>query len=317
VTETVQVLPGATLTIEPGVTIKINPGIGINIDHQLIAIGTQQEMIKFTSNAPTPAPGDWSGIKFTDSALDAEFDTNGIYLSGNIIKYCIIEYANAGIRITSSSPYIAFNKLQNNIADSSDYAGASISLQSSGSIIEHNEIENNFGFFGVIYCEQSSEQSSLKILNNKMSNNTSYSSYDNAVISLNSCNCLIQNNEITNNSNCNGINVYMSSSEIKGNIIKENGGYPIAIGTNSNVNVSWNELYPAEPFDHSVLINTTAPTTAIFHYNNIDGIILVGCPTDVDATDNYWGTTDTSVIDSKIVDYYDDITLGKVNLNPA
>ncbi len=275
-------------------------------------------MITFTSNAPTPAPGDWSGIRFTDSALDAEFDSNGIYSSGNIIKYCVIEYANAGIRITSSSPYIGFNKLQNNIADSGDYAGASISLQSSGSIIEHNEIENNSGFFGVIYCEQSSPN--LKILNNKMSNNTGYSSNNNAVISLNSCNSLIQNNEITNNSNSNGINVYMSSSEIKGNIIKENGGYPIVIGSDSNVNVSWNELWneldPGEPFEHSVLINTTAPTTAIFHYNNIGGIISVGCPTDVDATENYWGTTDTSMIDTKIVDYYDDITLGKVNYQP-
>jgi len=335
VTETVQVLPGATLTIEPGVTVKFNIGTGLNVGHQLIAIGNEQERIIFTTNVqvPTPVLGDdlapycWHGIKFVDSALDAEFDANGNYLNGNIIKYCIIEYADPAIQIVGASPYIAFNKLQNNIANSGDWGGSAISIHlnpTPTTIIEYNEIENNFGLFGIIYCYQSS----LKILNNKMSNNTSYGSGETAVISLSSCDCLIQNNEITNNprrfnsqgypiGNCHGIMVYMSSAEIEGNIVDNNGGYSLFIETNANVNAYWNELYSAEPFSQeSVLINTTYPVNATLHYNNLKGIYIVGCPSDIDATNNYWGTTDTSIIDSNIFDYYDDITLGKVNYQP-
>src|SRR5215204_3633586 len=41
---------GATLTIEPGVEIRFNTDMTLNIEGELIAIGTPQNIITFTSN---------------------------------------------------------------------------------------------------------------------------------------------------------------------------------------------------------------------------------------------------------------------------
>ena len=57
-----------TLTIEPGVQIRFNPGVFLSIGASsdspgaVIARGTQSAPILFTSNQPTRAAGDWSGM---------------------------------------------------------------------------------------------------------------------------------------------------------------------------------------------------------------------------------------------------------------
>jgi len=59
-------------------------------------------------------------------------------------------------------------------------------------------------------------------------------------------------------------------------------------------------------------------SAATINYNNIQaGITLSQSVTaDVDATHNWWGTTDTSTIDKLIFDVNDDFNLGKVNYTP-
>src|SRR5688500_19723893 len=62
----VYVVDGATLTIEPGTIIqgeKSSRGaLIITRGTKLIANGTKANPIVFTSDAATPAPGDWGGI---------------------------------------------------------------------------------------------------------------------------------------------------------------------------------------------------------------------------------------------------------------
>ena len=322
VTGTVQIFSGVTLTIEPGVTAKFDDETGLTVGGQLIAIGTDSERIIFTSSKSSPSPEDrnWSGIKFIDSSIDAQFDENGTYLNGGIIKYCVIEYAyDAGIEINSASPYISFNKIQYNTGSD----GAGISLKSSLSVIENNEISyNRLG--GAIYCYKSSPT----ILGNIMSGNTGSA----AVINLDSCsNTTVKNNNIVDNprtwyqghptSENDGIFTYYSSAKIEGNIISNNGASNIFISPGSNITALWNELYSPE-LSINVFIGTIYPVTTSFHYNNITTtgnnylFYLSGCPTDIDASYNWWGTTDVVTIDNEIWDYYDDITLGKVLYSP-
>ena len=54
------------------------------------------------------------------------------------------------------------------------------------------------------------------------------------------------------------------------------------------------------------------------NYNNIEGSIslIERATTDADATYNWWGTTDETVITQSIVDSKNDFTLGKVNFTP-
>lgn len=65
--------PATVLTIEPGVTMKFHRDTAFEIDHYsgefpssgaLVAVGTPDAPITFTSAEPAPAPGDWVGLWF-------------------------------------------------------------------------------------------------------------------------------------------------------------------------------------------------------------------------------------------------------------
>jgi large repetitive protein len=77
---------GATLTIEPGTVIKFSSSgtleVGYSENATLIASGTPDKPITFTSSAQNPTPGAWEYIYFGENALQ-----------NSILNYCIIEYA--------------------------------------------------------------------------------------------------------------------------------------------------------------------------------------------------------------------------------
>lgn len=62
----VRVLAGATLTVAPGVVVRGDPAtrgtLVVSRGGQLVADGTAEQPISFTSAAATPAPGDWGGV---------------------------------------------------------------------------------------------------------------------------------------------------------------------------------------------------------------------------------------------------------------
>lgn len=104
-------LHGNTLTIDPGVLIKFDSDKVLEIDGELIAIGTAESRIKFTSNQSIPAAGDWGKIQFADTSVDATFDASGNYLSGSIMKYCDVLYGGSigfgAVHLSIASPYIS------------------------------------------------------------------------------------------------------------------------------------------------------------------------------------------------------------------
>lgn len=65
---------GVTLTIEPGARLQFDPDRFIKIEGTLIASGTEEMPITFTSNQKDPQPGDFKGIVFGDTATDAVLD---------------------------------------------------------------------------------------------------------------------------------------------------------------------------------------------------------------------------------------------------
>ncbi|NUP05439.1 MAG: hypothetical protein HOW73_05190 [Polyangiaceae bacterium] len=85
--------PVVTMTIEPGVHIEMHPGAAFEVEHYtgpeaasgvLIAEGTAEDPIVFTSAAATPAAGDWQGLAF-----------GGIPSANNSLKHVRIEYTGA------------------------------------------------------------------------------------------------------------------------------------------------------------------------------------------------------------------------------
>ena len=95
VVEEVQVAAHATLLIEPGARIEFAPADGLEdqppvrlkVLGKLIAQGTAEAPIVFTSAAVKPAPGDWGGLIFESS------DETAI----SRLRYCRIEYTETAI----------------------------------------------------------------------------------------------------------------------------------------------------------------------------------------------------------------------------
>jgi hypothetical protein len=82
-----------TLTIEPGTRIEMHPGTSFKAEHYtgeftasgaIVAEGTAEAPIVFTSGADTPAAGDWQGLWF-----------GGVARDDNSFKHVRIEYSGA------------------------------------------------------------------------------------------------------------------------------------------------------------------------------------------------------------------------------
>ena len=135
------VLDTVTLSIEPGVTVKLESLKSIQIDGSLIAQGTHENKIIFTSNQATPAAGDWGQILFTNSSQDAQLNLSGEYLSGSVLEYCEISYggnsSNAMIKADESSPLIDNCLISHSSTNGLDCVGNSI-------VVRNNTINNSF-----------------------------------------------------------------------------------------------------------------------------------------------------------------------------
>ena len=124
ITGEIHVFQNVILTIASGVEVKFNQDAELIIGGQLIAVGTIDDPITFTSNSSTPSRGVWKGISFANTAITAtyqanfEYDYNNYqillnYLSGSIIEYCIIEFADMGVKSSEVYPAIKNNNIRN------------------------------------------------------------------------------------------------------------------------------------------------------------------------------------------------------------
>ncbi len=96
VTDTITLLSGIKLTIQPGVTVKFDNNTYLEIKGGILhAIGTSADSIFFTSNAGSPSPGIWQGIRYTTTS-------NGQC----IVKYCHFSYANCAVSYNRSNTTI-------------------------------------------------------------------------------------------------------------------------------------------------------------------------------------------------------------------
>ena len=163
----IEIFPDASLTIDPEVVIKSNygnyPNTRLEIKGKLIAKGTQDNPIVFTSLSDNPSAGDWGGLYFEDS-------------SGSELAYVEIKYGGRFFDDFSGIMYATTNYNMIHLKDSS--VSVATSTIASASTVG-------------IYLEGAS---SLVMADSVIGTTTT------GIFSLSSSNSAVSNSSFTNNS---------------------------------------------------------------------------------------------------------------------
>jgi parallel beta-helix repeat protein len=313
VTDSIFVNKGVNLTIEPGVKVKFNKYCSLRIEGTLYAEGTKNKMITFTSTSTNdsnhlPTPGEWGTIEFMKNAGE-----------GSLIKYCKIEGANLAIEISQTDLKCTPNILNNIITNNNGgilYGPSfnNITIAKYSKQISFNTITNNLGSGITI---DTNYIKNIFVNNNIIRNNSNYGiccvgnneNYylTNNIVEHNKFgilfhtkeNITISNNTIINNEKS-GISYGGSGFNrriIEKNIISLNGiGISFYETTTYESNISFNNIYN----------NTQYNIKNEVQRNNGD----------LNLQNNWWGTTNTDLINQSIYDYYDDFELSKIFYKP-
>ena len=266
ITGDVFVKEGVTLTIMPGTVIRFDsiapkleadggrnmlgldapyfPQAELIVRGRLIAVGTPDQPIVFTSSDKAAMPGAWGAVSLLGS-------------NGNIIEFCRFYYAYNGIHNHSSTAVVINNVFSQN--------GTAISFNKEG--FEHP------------------------------------------------CWMFIEHNTITGNKS--GISARNSIVNIAFNNISDNEFYGIWVKNGNDARIAYNDITRN---GKGIYLFKAEPTKISYNniYDNVEYNIALAeeNANDVNAANNWWGTTDPAAISRTIFDKGSDETLGKVNFEP-
>ena len=122
VSDNITVSPGATLTIEPGVQVRFGDNFFLTVNGGIIADGTNDGMIQFTSDDVNVSTGAWGTIQISGTQQSS-------------ITNCIVEYGQTGITLYGGSLNLQNDSVRYNL-NGTVVMGGSIN-------IENDEIINN------------------------------------------------------------------------------------------------------------------------------------------------------------------------------
>ena len=138
---------GVTLTLLPGTVVKFawidengdNIGDGeLTVEGRIIAKGTKENPILFTSAKESPAPKDWTFVQISVS-------------KDSLIEHCIFEYAFSGLQVHYSTATIHNSLFRKNFEG--------IRFSTTDILIENNDIVDNY--YG-IRCEANGSRTTVR-----------------------------------------------------------------------------------------------------------------------------------------------------------
>jgi len=340
------------LNIEAGVVVEFDNGTNLIVDGKLIANGDKEHPITFTSNAETPAPNDWGTINLRSSSSAAilkwasiSYANDGITVtagSPTITNCSITDNQRYGIYVSAGAPTITDTTISNNGKDGIyNYVG---DITITNSTISNNEGNGIYKDSGSITVRAS------VISNNRQSGiyggagggtfaisdcKVSYNGHNGVTICYSEV--TITNSEITNN-NQDGVHMasgtLSGSATITGTTISNNNGNGVYKSSGSmqitNSTIKFNHVgIAATPFklvgadsfqeksgDTMIVYNNIVDNTLYAIENIGPGTNTHGEAINLIAKNNWWGTTNTSLIDQLIRDIMDDFSLGRVEYVP-
>ena len=308
------------VTIEPGVIVKFKNGTNLVIDGALMARGNVTHSILFTSNATSPKPGDWGSILFRESNVESviewaviEHGDIGINIdrARPVIKNCTISKNNIGLSVTRSSIIIEKSSFTDNKGQGIfvPHVGASLVLREI--IVSSNGGDGIWTGDGA----QSVTITKSAFLNNTGNGITIFSSDQPWSIT---------ETAVLNNAG-NGIHIYAHPSLVTMYIAGCNISYNRGTGVYREKYGEQAE-YPADEIRYSTIkannqsgIYYSNKPLDVHYSNLLDNVpydVKNSFPNDINSTHNWWGTTNATLIDERIYDYYDDFNVGKVFYKP-
>lgn len=338
---------GAFLTIEPGVLVKFSNGTSLMIDGGLIACGNSTDEVTFTSDAAVPEPGDWGSIlirssgfcNMTNSIIEyattgLDFDSLGsqsIFWQGQLTSNII------GIRLSGYSIILNELTVENN-TDSGIYVDLG-DLSITNSLISNNNIgiKGNYGgILTISNCTISNNTNDgistdgtpiSNLLNSKITDNGGRGLSINRFL----FNC---NNTIISNNSGGGIYVTYQFANIYNSNISFNNGH--GVSSDSGVTIS-GSIISNNSIDGVLAGNVNIEHTSItdngntgvtsnggdvlsdIHFCNLydNGLYEVkNAGPNLNASQNWWGTTNETLIGERVYDYFDDPSVGVVSCRP-
>ncbi|PVX26590.1 MAG: hypothetical protein CW716_05705, partial [Candidatus Bathyarchaeum sp.] len=277
---------GVTLTIEPGVVVYLNDTY-MKVNGTLSARGNTTHPILLISNGTSGLlyPQDNAAIQFTEYSTDWNEETG----LGSIIENAVVNTTRPVFTIYTDrvSPKI------NNCTVVNTGGQRSIFVDGGAPVISNCTITSNFA--GITCSEGFGENTNLaQILDNTITD------------------CEV------------GISISEGSPLIQGNLIANNTGNK----NNGNGGIRIDYVHATPIIQNNTIIGNTvgfnmlnSPSPTIV-YNNIVGNIEYNVyqyafsGADINATNNWWGTTNVDIINQTIRDFKNDFNLGVINFVP-
>lgn len=272
ITSTLTVAPGATWTLMPGTVLRFASGASLDVAGTLNVTGTPTSPVLFTSDAPTPALGNWVGLLIRSSTQNTRIDG------------AIIEYATNGITVDGAQTQISNCTVRAFGASWSNYGIGFIN--GAGGIVEDCVIDNalagaNNNLSSGIYTASGAQP---EIRQNTITNTGTG-------VLVEASAPWLHGNTLANNST--GIHLLGGTQALI------NGGNVIT--GNSSVGIQYDGLNGWD-IPGAIVKNNTI-------FNNRFNIYISGLldadAFEIDVTENWWGSTSPSVISSGIWDHKD------------
>jgi parallel beta-helix repeat protein len=274
----VTVPSGVTLTVEDGVDVTVAPGSKLTVNGSIVITGTSGSRAVFRSSEAVPTTGAWEGIWIAAGGTAS-------------IDYADIRHGRVAVSAVDASGTVSITNTLFSDFGRGGAGAAAIWIDNSLAEIENNTLTHPLplnGFTNGIHMVEAAAGSA--ILGNSIQSVTKG-------IYLDRSSPDIQGNTIFDN--VAGIYVYAGSSPtIDGeNVIRDNEwGIQIVGANNASTDpapvVEGNDIYANDEGAAATLRNLTAAT-----YGDSSA--------ELDASGNWWGSTDPSVIAGSIFDHGD------------
>jgi parallel beta-helix repeat protein len=312
-TGNLQVSSGATLTIEAGVTVNLN-SYYLDVAGTLRAIGTETNLITINEGA-MPSANHFGQIFFTQTSTPWNESTGtGCIIQNAIVNSPEIKGSSSGLIVTlriEDSPKICNNTIQSVTQDCTLGGALAIEVTAGSPVITGNLFTNNWRAIFVVDGKE------VTVTNNTITHNRlgiGVSSTSTTAVHVN-YNSILDNYE-------NGLTIQngaFNSLDIVGNLI-QNISHPDGSGiaiqnAGGNIHITNNTVTN----NRGVAVFANPSSSITLSWNNLVGNALnlkyVGTSS-FDASNNWWGTDNSTEIAQTVYDGKDDSALGTVVYEP-